>query len=106
MFLQDKGFWIAVLATLAIMTITVWSFNEKARKSIQESTERRAKNRQSFNSLEKASRKLDIALEESEKTLKMMDEIKRDLDDIQSMLQSKRKESEEETRKTQNTRDN
>ena len=99
MFLKDKGFWIAVLATLIIMSLTVWSFNEKSRKTSREAVERRAKYEESFDSLESSSRKLDIALREAEESLKLLNDIKKDIDEIQAILQIKEATSEEEASK-------
>jgi cell division protein FtsL len=106
LFLTDRGFWVAIFATLVILSFSIWSFDEKTYQNRQESAERRASYRKSFDSLESSSRKLDIALREAEETLRMLDDIKKDLDEIQTILKSRRNASEEETRKTQDTGDN
>lgn len=106
LFLKDRGFWVAIFATLVILSFSIWSFDKKTYQARQESAERRASYRKSFDSLESSSRKLDIALREAEETLRMLDDIKKDLDEIQTILQTRRNASEEETRKTQDTGDN
>jgi len=106
LFLKDRGFWVAIFATLAIVSFSIWSINEKTELTRQESAERRAKYRKSFDSLESSSRKLDIALREAEETLRMLDDIKKDIDEIQTILQNRGNPGEEEARKTQDTEDN
>jgi len=102
--LKDRGFLYAMLATCIIGGLASWSIVEKEKRH-KETQEYVEKNRQNFKSFEETLKKLDIAIKESEESSKMLDNIKRDLDEIQNLLKDRGTSHEKEARKTQDTRD-
>lgn len=97
MFTKDKGFLIAVIATLIIGSLTYWSITTRSNDAKRKT--------QVFKS---SSKKIDIAIDKAKDTSRILTSISTDLQEIKAHLSKIKRihEHQAETSKTQNTKDN
>ena len=97
--LKDRGFVIAFIITILIGFSAYWMILESIESNQKEVEIRASKNRKSFESMNSASRKLDAAIKEAELMNLLLDEIKKDLEEIHNNLKEIKRKDEEEAGK-------